>query len=72
MTKPTKPAKPTKPTETDPRSQDDKLEDELDEALEDTFPASDPVSIDPRLPHAPERRKPGHARAAGQAVSQGS
>lgn len=60
MTQARKPAKSTdKP---DKRDQDAKLEDELDEALEDTFPASDPIAVDPkpdRAPPKPEKRKPG-------------
>ncbi|CAG9165723.1 hypothetical protein CURE108131_01555 [Cupriavidus respiraculi] len=28
----------------------DALEDELDEALKDTFPASDPIAVDPDVP----------------------
>lgn len=62
MTQARKPASPT--GQTDQRDQDAKLEDELDEALEDTFPASDPIAVDPkpdRAPPKPEKRKPGQA-----------
>ncbi|HTK34087.1 MAG TPA: hypothetical protein VL358_02215 [Caulobacteraceae bacterium] len=37
-------------TEPDP----DDLESELDEALEETFPASDPVSVNPQKDHRPK------------------
>jgi len=33
---------------------DRRVEDELDEALNETFPASDPIAVDPELPD--ERR----------------
>jgi hypothetical protein len=35
-----------------------KTEDELDEALEETFPASDPVAMTEPSPKAPEPNKP--------------
>ncbi len=40
----------TKPSGTDAPQEPDALEDELDEALKATFPASDPIAVDPDVP----------------------
>jgi hypothetical protein len=47
-----KPAAPQKPTTSKPDApqEHDALEDELDEALKGTFPASDPIAVDPDVP----------------------
>ncbi|SDD51979.1 hypothetical protein SAMN05216345_110122 [Cupriavidus sp. YR651] len=37
-----------------PPSRDDMVEDELDEALRETFPASDPIAVDPNPRSAPD------------------
>ncbi|CAG2136688.1 hypothetical protein [Cupriavidus plantarum] len=61
MTNANKPAKPADPDgkrrHEEAHTEDEKIEQELDEALEDTFPASDPIAVDPRPEH--EKRKPG-------------
>ncbi|SAI68862.1 Uncharacterised protein [Bordetella ansorpii] len=44
----------------------DPLERELDDALDDTFPASDPVSID--TGKDPEDRKTGHDQSVDEAL----
>ncbi len=37
----------------------------LDEALEETFPASDPIAVDPHEPrHEPAKEKPGNAKTS--------
>jgi hypothetical protein len=41
---------------------DQKIEDKLDEALEETFPASDPVAMTEPSPKSPEPRKPAPRR----------
>ncbi|MGO4152507.1 hypothetical protein [Cupriavidus sp. YAF13] len=53
MTNTSKPVTPTPPetparskSKPSPGSKDDHVEDELDEALRETFPASDPISVD--------------------------
>lgn len=55
-----KPGKSRKKKGTPDRSDDQReLSEELDEALEDTFPASDPVSVtSTAIPGAPSRPKP--------------
>lgn len=40
-------------------SRDERIERELDEALKETFPASDPVAIDTDVPRQPGKSKPG-------------
>ena len=40
-------------------SRDELIERELDEALQQTFPASDPVAVDPDVPRRPGKSKPG-------------
>lgn len=42
------------------RTEPDPLERELDRALEDTFPASDPIAIDSADVHEQRRRKAQH------------
>lgn len=46
MTKPQQPPEPSIPDTPDPREDDDRQSKELDEALGESFPASDPVAID--------------------------
>ncbi len=42
-----------------PRTQKQETEDELEEALEDTFPASDPISmISSSIPGKPKKKRP--------------
>jgi hypothetical protein len=43
----------------------DSLDERLDEALGETFPASDPIAVDPTEP--PEPTKPAEPRAGGKA-----
>ncbi|MBB3259581.1 hypothetical protein F4827_004456 [Paraburkholderia bannensis] len=43
-----------------PKSPPTQQEDPLDEALEETFPASDPISIDPSPAPAPAPASPKH------------
>ena len=51
MTKPAKPAKPVGPASHEPPEvKDDLIERELDEALDETFPASDPIAVDTEVP----------------------
>ena len=59
MSKPAQKHKPqpTKPAQ--PPSRDELIERELDEALKETFPASDPVAIDTDVPRRPGKSKPG-------------
>ncbi|MDF3832104.1 hypothetical protein P3W85_03925 [Cupriavidus basilensis] len=54
---PTKPASPTAPPKTAPArgDKDSHVEDELDEALGETFPASDPIAVHP--PRSAPRQK---------------
>ena len=40
-----------------PKSKDEVLERELDEALEETFPASDPIAVDPDPPDPARKPK---------------
>ncbi len=47
-TNPPKPDPTTPPAENTPDTAREQQEKQLDEALEDTFPASDPVAIDTR------------------------
>lgn len=42
--------------------QPDALDRELDKALEDTFPASDPVAVDSAAVHEARHRKPQHEK----------
>lgn len=43
-----------------PAPHQDDREQELDEALRETFPASDPIAVDYEVPHSPTRPgKPG-------------
>ena len=53
---PTKPA--PQPSRDEP-SRDERIERELDEALKETFPASDPVAVDTDMPRRPGKSKPG-------------
>ncbi|WP_432260554.1 hypothetical protein [Cupriavidus sp. TMH.W2] len=51
-----KPAQKHQPQKTPPARQEEKdelIERELDEALKETFPASDPVAVDTHVPHRP-------------------
>lgn len=58
MSKPTQQQpKPTTPAQ--PPSRDERIERELDEALKETFPASDPIAVDTDVPRAPGKSKPG-------------
>lgn len=61
MSKPAPMHPPQKPTPSRQKEKDELIERELDEALEETFPASDPVAVDTRVPHrpagAPKQRK---------------
>ncbi|MDQ0138601.1 hypothetical protein [Cupriavidus necator] len=41
------------------QEREERIERELDEALKDTFPASDPVAVDTDAPHRPGKSKPG-------------
>ncbi|MFS8934257.1 hypothetical protein [Cupriavidus taiwanensis] len=57
-----KPAQKHQPQPTKPAQQpssDELIDRELDEALKDTFPASDPVAVDTDVPHRPGKSKPG-------------
>jgi len=49
---PRKPADPVKPPAATPPAADETVERDLDEALRETFPASDPIAVDPE----PRRR----------------
>ena len=54
MTAPVKPAKPDlRPA---PQTKDEVIDRELDEALKETFPASDPIAVDTDVPK-PEKRR---------------
>lgn len=58
MSKPAAPAPPASPppkVAPEPGSKDDHVEDELDEALRETFPASDPISVDHGSPARPRK-----------------
>ncbi|NUA29532.1 hypothetical protein FCJ59_22625 [Cupriavidus basilensis] len=59
MSKPVTPAPPQAPAPSkakpSPGSKDDHVEDELDEALRETFPASDPISVDHGRVTRPEK-----------------
>ena len=53
----TKPAKPVGPASNQPPEvKDDLIERELDEALDETFPASDPIAVDTEVPKKDKRR----------------
>ncbi|SOZ38367.1 hypothetical protein [Cupriavidus neocaledonicus] len=57
-----KPAQKHQPQPTKPAQQpsrDERIERELDEALKETFPASDPVAVDTDMPRRPGKPKPG-------------
>lgn len=53
MSKPAQKHQPQKPTPARQKEKDELIERELDEALEETFPASDPVAVDTHVPHRP-------------------
>ncbi|WP_265920959.1 hypothetical protein [Cupriavidus nantongensis] len=56
-----KPAQKQQPQPTKPErqpSRDERIERELDEALEETFPASDPIAVDTDGPRRPGKSKP--------------
>jgi hypothetical protein len=44
------PMTPSRPDERPPRTKDEVLDAELDEALRETFPASDPIAVDTVVP----------------------
>ncbi|WP_156173771.1 hypothetical protein [Cupriavidus basilensis] len=50
MTKPAAPKPPAPPHPATPAPGEDQQEDDLDEALRETFPASDPIAVDPDRP----------------------
>lgn len=56
MTKPSVPPKPAPKQEEPTKRKDDILEAELDEALKETFPASDPIAVDTEVPD-PRRKR---------------
>jgi hypothetical protein len=47
------PQQPQQPTPAQQQARDELIERELDEALKDTFPASDPVAVDTHGPQRP-------------------
>jgi hypothetical protein len=53
----TRPPPSTRDDRPPPRTKDEAVERELDEALEETFPASDPIAVDPDPPD-PAKKKP--------------
>lgn len=56
MTRPAAPLKPTPNQDEAPKRKDDILDAELDEALKETFPASDPIAVDTEVPD-PRRKR---------------
>lgn len=58
MSNVSKPAAPPAPSKAKPvpGSQEDHVEEELDEALKETFPASDPISVDHGRPTRPQKQ----------------
>ncbi|MDK3023853.1 hypothetical protein QO239_14715 [Cupriavidus taiwanensis] len=59
MSKPAQKHPPQPRTPAPQPSRDEQIERELDEALKDTFPASDPVAVDTDTPRRPGKSKPG-------------
>ncbi|MCO4889762.1 hypothetical protein MKD50_10310 [Cupriavidus sp. WGtm5] len=59
MSKPAKKHQPQPPKPAQQPSSDELIERELDEALKDTFPASDPVAVDTDVTRRPGKSKPG-------------
>ncbi|WP_427306683.1 hypothetical protein [Cupriavidus sp. H39] len=59
MSKPAPKPQPQPRTPAQQQSRDELIERELDEALKDTFPASDPVAVDTDGPRRPGKPKPG-------------
>jgi len=56
VTRPDAPPKPAPKQDEAPKRRDDILEAELDEALQETFPASDPIAVDTEVPDPPRKR----------------
>lgn len=57
-----KPAPPREPAPAPRKSRDEIVERELDEALDETFPASDPIAVHPEVKHPDKAKRDKPAR----------